>query len=146
MHGPYQGDEQLHLNNMDCEDNFCLSNAQKLHGYSLKEHPLTVSHNFSSLAGLSEPSEKYALQDHRSLPTSELPFIFLSPPIFHHIPLSYVCSFILSLHHLPVPRSLLSTSLVSIPPPPLFSQTFLDHGFLTVLDSLACPVFYFYCL
>jgi hypothetical protein len=54
---------ELHLSNMDREDNFCLSNAQQLPGYSWKD-PLAISHIFSSLAGLSGPSDIYAYQSH----------------------------------------------------------------------------------
>jgi len=54
---------ELHLNNMGREDNFCLSNAQQLPGF-WKDHPLAISHIFSSLAGLSGPSDNYAFQIH----------------------------------------------------------------------------------
>lgn len=64
------------------------------------------------------------------------------PLILHHNPLSYTCSFILPLFHLPVPSLLLFTSLFSTSPPQLPSQPFQDHSFFTVLDSgLFCSLF-----
>jgi hypothetical protein len=66
---------------------------------------------------------------------------YFCPLILHHNPLSYTCSFILPLFHLPVPGLLLFTSLFSTSSPQLFSQPFLDHSFLTVLDyGLFCSL------